>query len=70
MNNNEWQPIETAPTKAGTRVLLYFPAVHSCSMKEVMISQTMGQEEIIWKSDDGQCFKPTHWMPLPKPPAQ
>jgi len=68
MNNNEWQSIETLPTEKGTKVLLYFPAVYSKSMIEVMVSQTIGNEEITWKLNDGTIFTPTHWMPLPKPP--
>lgn len=68
--SNEWQPIETAPKTAGQRILLYFPAVYSHSMIEIMVSQTVGSEEIIWQSDDGTKYNATHWMPLPKPPTQ
>ena len=67
MSNNDWQPIESAPTKAGTRILLYFPAVKDLTI-EIMVSQTIGNEEIIWKSDNGQIHTATHWMPLPNPP--
>jgi len=67
---NEWQPIETAPKEKGTKILLYFPAIHSKSMIELMVSQTIGNEEVTWKSDDGTIFTPTHWMPLPKPPTK
>ena len=68
--SQQWQPIETAPKEKGTKILLYFPAIHSKSMIELMVSQTIGNEEVTWKSDDGTIFTPTHWMPLPKPPTK
>ena len=70
MNNNEWQPIETAPKKSGTRVLLYFPAKENILPVEIMISNTMGENDVIWKLNDGGTLTATHWMPLPKPPTQ
>lgn len=59
-----WQPIETAP-RDGTRVLLY--------------REEWDHPEIIgWWAAAYQCFRswpgepwaqPTHWRPLPPPPA-
>lgn len=61
----EWQPIDTAPND-GTHVLVYdgWP-----------ISAWWDDEE---RGYGGQCWRsssthewltPTHWMPLPNPPA-
>lgn len=58
----DWQSIETVP-KDGHRVLvghvLGWTAVASC--------RASGK----WRSDDGHNMRvaPTHWMPLPAPPA-
>lgn len=57
---NNWQPIETAP-KDGTWVL----AAHASS-GDMFIVCWRG---IGWINDDmGECW-PTHWQPLPEPPA-
>lgn len=67
-----WRPIESAP-KDGTKVLLLFPGGESCvaawwecgDFSKWKIAHVTGYE---WESitDD---FPPTHWQPLPPPPA-
>lgn len=52
-----WQPIETAPSG---KVLLYYPADSQRELSE-SISISYGRNDV-WR-------KPTHWMPLPQPPA-
>lgn len=55
-----WQPIETAP-KDGSEFLGWFPG------STVMI-WWMGQGGV-WGNDFWEGEAPTHWMPLPNPPA-
>lgn len=60
----EWQPIETAP-EAGGRVLVYNPVVGVYSTE-----YSKGEWPLrCWNGEPGTWFpRPTHWMPLPKPP--
>ena len=76
MNNNEWQPIETAP-KDGThiiglfdgwsdecvRVTWYNKKSYSKLFGKITIKRLKGWQNGLNK------VKPTHWMPLPKPPT-
>jgi hypothetical protein len=53
-----WRPIETAP-KDGTKVLVMSDGIEIVSWNECL--------ETWW---DGEwSHGPTHWMPLPEPPA-
>ena len=73
--NNGWQPIETAP-KDGSYLLLhteFSETVIGWFGKDTNIEEYEG-----WLYGDGNDYstglfynpiKPTHWMPLPKPPA-
>lgn len=64
MENNEWQPIETAP-KDGTAFL-------SCQFYngEWHIWQCRYLDEIGWSLvSDVWDMHPTLWMPLPAPPT-
>jgi hypothetical protein len=57
----EWQPIATAPTD-GTRVLLGRVGVHAM--------HTAFWRDDLWRTGNlGYFNNPTHWMPLPAPPA-
>lgn len=71
-----WLPIETAP-KDGTRVLVY-ATLRGASLsgrdwkkdlgKWVVIAAWEEEYNVWW--DGSQCtLEPTHWMPLPAPPA-
>jgi hypothetical protein len=72
-NDNGWRPIETAP-KDGTAVLL-----GGCSPGPAIrigwwgngryLSRTRGWERD-WTTGADYGFAPTHWMPLPDPPAE
>ena len=54
-----WQPIDTAPD---SNVLLYYPAENGKNALSEWITIGYGK---------GLRFrKPTHWMPLPKPPVK
>ena len=54
-----WQPIETAPK--GESYLAYYP-VHDMGRYTL-------PARITSKDGGGDTRKPTHWMPLPKPPT-
>lgn len=68
---SEWQPIETAP-RDGTSVLLFCPA-DDCW--ESYIAQGWYESGIFdrrWYAavdENPLSPQPTHWMPLPNPPA-
>lgn len=61
-----WQPIETAPKDGRHMIVL-------CG--RVMIGY-FDPDESRWLQDDGSKwgrslpYNPSHWMPLPNPPAQ
>ena len=66
---DRWRPIETAPRDEGKHVLLFGdgPAVEECAYVGYF-TNIRGNEE--WKEIMGaHVMRPTHWMPLPKPPA-
>lgn len=54
----EWEPIETAPSG---NVLLYHPPEHGKNGLSEWITIGFGKS--------GRFRKPTHWFPLPQPPA-
>lgn len=61
----EWQPIETAP-RDGTPVL-------AATSRSQYVAWNNGRSDMWVFVDDGRgnsfFFRPTHWMPLPPPPA-
>ncbi len=62
--NMEWQPIETAP-KDGTFILCYHSSGH--------INVQQYCQDKFWRSSIDNAphiWQPTHWMPLPPPPAK
>jgi len=62
----EWRPIETAP-KDGTAVL-GFQATPGDHENRMAVCWRYGKPETpLWMGEGG--LMPTHWMPLPKPPA-
>jgi hypothetical protein len=54
-----WQTMDTAPTDA--RLLLL------CGPEGVRIGHRFDRED--WEGVDGGLLSPTHWMPVPAPPA-
>lgn len=73
----EWQPIETAP-RDGSAVLLYQKKPHA---EVARYESDTNEIEVGFYSEEGwrvfgfhgdeseRDFAPTHWMPLPQPPA-
>jgi hypothetical protein len=58
-----WQPIETAP-KDGTPVLAFAP------IGDLPVTRVLSCNDGEWLSWPGpHRYDPTHWMPLPTPPA-
>ena len=72
----EWQPIETAP-RDGTKVDIWginhlhyaTPGQRIVNVAWEPVSDWMGNEREDWQTGRGDYFEPTHWMPLPDPPA-
>lgn len=72
--NETWQTIETAP-KDGTAVLGYFPGRTGYVARQDVIPCYWSE----WGGGVWTCVssgyrllshEPTHWMPLPAPPAE
>lgn len=61
--NSEWQPIETAP-KDGTWIMCKVEPAHH-GWEDCIVLRYRGDE---WGRPGMVGYKPTHWMPLPKPP--
>lgn len=72
----EWQPIETAP-KDGTRIdiwainhsLFNKPGSRIIDAYWGRVSDWMGRERDDWVGAASEHIEPTHWRPLPAPPA-
>jgi hypothetical protein len=60
---SEWQPIETAP-KNENPVLTYDRYMG------IKIAQYVLDNWWILSGEDSMVIEPTHWMPLPSPPAK
>ena len=58
----KWQPIETA--NRNTDLLLYFPEIHRGPTNKLTHLPMVKVGKVI----DYPSRKPSHWMPLPKPP--
>ena len=70
-----WRPIETAP-KDGTRIMLYRPTGWKHAKIVFGYWNTNGRVhyfqhdmEFLEGKNVARREKPTHWMPLPQPPA-
>jgi len=62
----EWKPIETAPKDA--TAILGFQATPGDHENRMAVCWRYGKPETpLWMGEGG--LMPTHWMPLPKPPA-
>lgn len=59
-NVSEWQPIETAPKDDDTEILTW------CEGKIAVATRAYDD---LWWVLGLPAYKPTHWMPLPKPPV-
>lgn len=70
--SNDWLPIETAPRDGGRRILGYFPDQPEWYQYSVICwSQGHSNWWACSVSGSGVCDtgQPTHWQPLPAPPA-
>lgn len=71
----DWQKIETAP-KDGTRILAYDFADADDTQPQIVLWSTIDGKEgwyVSWDHTplDGSLWNPpTHWQPLPSPPAE
>ena len=62
---SDWLPIETAP-RDGTKILVWRPRESNDYEAHADVDAWMGKSW--WHSRRAQ--QPTHWMPLPMPPAE
>jgi hypothetical protein len=64
-----WQPIETAPLD-GTKLWLYWPFEHEDDRQKVGWYELDHVDSPFWTDvEDTEPTPPTHWRPLPSPPA-
>ncbi len=77
----DWQPIETAP-KDGTEVVGWFPYHSTATLGGSVFVMRWNDDRYhkrpvpyweasgwVWGRRDQREKQPTHWMPLPDPPA-
>lgn len=64
-----WQPIETAPTARGVKILAWcvFPAGAEVRLCQNLSAYRSPPGTTSWEAY-GMAQKCTHWMPLPAPP--
>lgn len=62
---SDWRAIETADMESGTPCLVYHPD-WGMSVQWFAVKGTY--RGFNWRADQGTP-EPTHWMPLPAPPA-
>lgn len=67
---SEWQPIETAPTERGAKILGWcvYPAGAEVRLCQNVPAYTARAGATSWDAH-GCIQKVTHWMPLPAPPT-
>lgn len=72
----DWQPIETAPrgwVRVSMRDVCREPP-EWIARREIYTTPRKRPyrpiERELWMADDGLVCAPTHWMPLPAPPAE
>jgi len=63
-----WEPISTAPMDRKTLVLTYDPSAPEDERIRVDRWDYLGRDDLD-NSVYGWDGSPTHWMPLPEPPA-
>jgi len=63
-----WRSIDTAPLD-GVSVIVWSPSTHTYPVVAAHHDEAMEQADL-WYDEQGDPAEPTHWMPLPAPPAQ
>lgn len=73
----EWLPIESAPKDGKTSVVLLvnapMPSVYIgsfCTHAHDRGNTALDHDRKYWRDAYGRFSHPTHWMPLPEPPAE
>lgn len=61
-----WQPIETAPKDAGTRIIAWCVYPAGAEARVVTAYKCSCCQHVVWKCWD-IIQNPTHWMPLEPP---
>lgn len=65
-DNQEWEPIETAPDNEW---VLIYPSFYKGQTCEVSKQSKSFSNKWLLRDDGRYRLRPTHWQPLPKPPA-
>ena len=69
----QWKDIDTAPTD-GTAILLwpysYANIWRGRANAEVILGFYNEESDSWFNPEERTAFEPTHWMPLPEPPAE
>lgn len=67
-----WRTIDTAPKDGQMLLVARFADGESVEFRVVFYDEDDSGPEFPWTIADGACHRrdwPTHWMPLPEPPA-
>ncbi len=72
----KWQPIESLKAEEGMKIIgcttpKITKAGHEVGCYDVQIIRAHEDKwnGLVWGKLDGNLYFPTHWMPLPPPPA-
>lgn len=68
----DWQSIETAPRDGSKFLAARGHDLYLCHWSSLFLRGIDGKEQRGWVRSDGppgNVATPTHWMPLPAPPA-
>jgi hypothetical protein len=68
MGMGEWRPIEMAPKEDGKVIIVYRPIANDY-IPHVGIDYWSTRLGNVWAKSNSST-PPTHWMPLPHPPAR
>lgn len=69
---SEWRPIETAPRDGQTRLILGAWSATGSTITILALEPLTSRQGDVWRPRavyGFSIFYPTHWMPLPEPPA-
>jgi hypothetical protein len=65
----EWQPIETAPKDDDACILVTYCLHDDVWAYEIVSYAYEDARGHWWQNIEVEAIQPTHWMPLPEPPA-